>query len=69
MRLPQLPLTERIALSIVSLSFFLAICGPVAVGQAAGASNEQQLVDDATQTFQRFLASPGLASWYVAITP
>ena len=27
---------------------------------------EQRLVDEATQTFRRFLESPGLASWYVA---
>ena len=66
MRLAQLPPIKRIALStIVSLSVF-AMCGPVAVGQAAGASDEQQLVDGAIQTFQRFLASPGLGSWYVA---
>jgi lipid-binding SYLF domain-containing protein len=31
---------------------------------AVGASEQQQLVDDATATFQRFLETPGIASWY-----
>jgi lipid-binding SYLF domain-containing protein len=51
---------------IVSLTFLLAMCWPLGVGQAADAADEQRLVDEATQTFQRFLESPGLASWYVA---
>lgn len=31
---------------------------------AGGASEPQRLVDDATVTFERFLETPGIASWY-----
>jgi lipid-binding SYLF domain-containing protein len=42
------------------------MCWPLAAVEAADAADEQRLVDEATQTFQRFLETPGLASWYVA---
>src|SRR5690242_16559319 len=48
------------------LSFVLAMCWPLTVGHAADAPDEQRLIDEASHTFERFLESPGLASWYVA---
>ena len=67
MRLRPFALITRIASNtIVSLGVCLAICGPAAGGPGAAASDEQRLVDAAAETFQRFLESPGLASWYVA---
>jgi SH3 domain-containing YSC84-like protein 1 len=60
---PQHFLSVPIIVSVLSL---LVMYSPVSAGQAVGASDEQRLVDEATQTFQRFLESPGLGSWYVA---
>jgi len=51
---------------VVCLSFIVAVYWPLRVGHGASASDEQRLIDEATATFQRFLESPGLASWYVA---
>ena len=59
-------LNPTVSRTIVLLSFVLAMCWPLTVGHAADARDEQRLVDEATQTFQRFIESPGLASWYVA---
>lgn len=51
---------------IVSVCVLFTMCWIAGLGYAASAADEQRLVDEATKTFERFLASPGLASWYVA---
>lgn len=38
----------------------------VCVASAAGLTEQQRLVEEATLTFERFLENPGLASWYRA---
>lgn len=60
---PAKPASFRL---VVCLSLVGALCWPLRVGHGASPSDEQRLVDDATATFQRFLQSPGIASWYVA---
>ena len=60
------PLKHAAFRMMVPLSFLFAMHWSLPVGQAASASDEQRLVDEATQTFQRFLESPGLGSWYIA---
>lgn len=49
----------------------LAVCGGIALGlvclspaRAGDVKEQQQLVDRAKVTFERFLANPGIAAWY-----
>ena len=63
--MPQDSVTRTTFCMIVLLTLVVASCWPLSTGHAAGAAEEQRLVEAATVTFERFRENRSFNFWYL----